>query len=83
MMSGRRSEHHHHQSTSEPQEVLGVWSGDHLPAEVPQALSLLRTQLRVLYSCPQAHAFAHSVLPVELGKQPELPQGHSEHGRLA
>lgn len=63
--------------------MLGVWNGDHLPAEVLQALSLLRTQLCVLYSYPQASAFAHSVLPVELGKQPELPQGHSEHGWLA
>lgn len=49
MMSGRQSEPRRHQSTSEPQEVLGVWSGDHLPAEVLQALSLLRTQLPV---CP-------------------------------
>lgn len=35
------------------------------------------TQLCVLYTCPQASASAHSVFPVELGKQPQLPHSRS------
>lgn len=56
--------------------MLGVQHGDHLPVECCRNHSS-NDSADVLYTCPQVSASAHSVFPVELGKQPQLPQGRS------